>query len=59
MLARPLGRARTPVELAETEMAVGDDRAHPELLGERERVTVVTFGVLGPLATGGGVGEKP
>src|SRR4051794_20766432 len=59
VLPRPLVRARALVELAETEMAVGDDRAHPEPLGERKCVTVVAFGVLGPLATGGGVGEKP
>ena len=36
-----LALAGAPVELAEAEVAVGDEGAHPELLGERERVTVV------------------
>jgi hypothetical protein len=43
---RLLTRARTPVQLAQAQVAVGDERAHPEFLRERERVTVVGFGVL-------------
>ena len=44
VLLRLLALARAPVELAEAEVAVGDEGAHPELLGERERVTVVAVG---------------
>jgi hypothetical protein len=36
-----------PVELAEAEVAVGDERAHAELAGEGQRLAVVAFGVLG------------
>ena len=39
--------ARAPVELAEAEVAVGDERAHAELAGECQRLAVVAFGVLG------------
>src|SRR4029434_781406 len=43
MLLRLLALARAPVELAETEVAVGDEGAHPEVLSEGERVTVVAL----------------
>jgi hypothetical protein len=32
-ILRPLTRARAPVELAEAEVAVGDERAHAQLVG--------------------------
>src|SRR3989442_13943252 len=47
VLARLLVLARAPVELAEPEVAVGDERAHAELAGERQRLAVVVFSVLG------------
>jgi hypothetical protein len=42
MLLHLLALARAPVELAEAEVAVGDEGAHPELLGERERSSTST-----------------
>jgi hypothetical protein len=39
-------------------MAVGDEGAHPELLGERERVTVVAVSVLRGIAAGGDLAEE-
>ena len=44
---RLLALARAPVELAEAEVAVGDEREHAEPAGERQRVMVVGFGVHG------------
>src|SRR5207245_4412929 len=41
-----LARARAPVELAEAEVAVGLQRAHGELFGLAEGLTVVRFGLL-------------
>src|SRR5215470_14206526 len=43
MLLRLLTLARTPVELPEAEVAVGDEGAHAELRGERQSVLVGTF----------------
>ena len=43
------------VELAQAQVTVGDERAHSELLGERERVSVVGLGVLRGIAAGGDV----
>ncbi len=40
MVARFIALARAPVEPAEAGVAVGDERAHPELLGERKSVTL-------------------
>ena len=40
---RLLALARAPVELAEAEVAVGDERAHAELAGESQRLAVVAF----------------
>jgi hypothetical protein len=37
---------RLSMELAEAEVAVGDERAHAELAGERQRFAVVGFSVL-------------
>src|SRR5436190_18611983 len=53
-----LALAGAPKELAETEVAVGDEGAHPELLGERERVTVVAVSVLRGIAAGGDLAEQ-
>src|SRR5262249_39981008 len=41
MLVRLLTLARAPVELAEAEVAVGDEGAHAEVAGERQRLAVV------------------
>ena len=59
MLLRLLALVRVRVELAEAEVAVGDERAHPELLGERERVTVVAVSVRRGIAAGGDLAEEP
>ena len=50
--------ARAPIESAEAEVAVGDEGPHPELLGERERVTVVAVRVLRGIAAGGDLAEE-
>ena len=50
MLLRLLALARAPVELAEAEVTVGDERAHPQRFCERERVTVMTVSALRGLA---------
>src|SRR4029434_4496253 len=47
VLLRLLALARAPVELAEAEVTVGDERAHAPRLGERPRLAVVAFSVLG------------
>ena len=41
-----LSLAGAPGELAEAEVAVGDEGAHPETDGERERLTVMALGRL-------------
>src|SRR5262249_34943533 len=46
MLLRLLAVARAPVELAEAEVAVGDEQAHAELAGELQRLAVGAFGVV-------------
>ena len=45
MLLRLLALARAVVELAEAEMAVGDEPTHAELSRNRECVAVICFGV--------------
>src|SRR4030095_199443 len=47
MPLRLLPLARAPVELTEAEVAVGDEGAHAEFIGKRQRITVVAFGVRG------------
>jgi hypothetical protein len=59
VLFRLLPLARAPVELAEAEVAVGDERTHPELLGERERVAVVSLSFLRGIAAGGDLPKEP
>src|SRR5262249_42445527 len=50
---------RSRVERAQTKMTVRDERAHPELAGEPERVPVVGLGVLPRIAPGGDLPEDP
>ncbi len=47
MLLRLRAVAGAAVELAEAEVAVGDEGAHAELVGEGQRLAVVPFSVLG------------
>jgi hypothetical protein len=51
-------RARAPVELAEAEVAVGDEGAHPELLGERKRLAIVALSVVRGIVAGGDLAEE-
>ena len=46
------------VELAEAEVAVGDERAHPELVGERQRGTVMAASLLRGIAAGGDLAKE-
>ena len=46
MLRRLLALARAPIEFAEAEVAVGDQRAHGEVARERQRLAVVGFSIL-------------
>jgi hypothetical protein len=39
--------APAAMQFAETEVAVGDKRTHAAGLGERQRLAIVAFGVLG------------
>jgi DNA-binding NtrC family response regulator len=52
--------AGAPVELAEAEVAVGDEGAHAARLGERERLAVVSLAALGikPVGMGRDVAEQ-
>ena len=45
MLLRLLTLAGAPVELAEAEVAVGDEGAHSQFVGEGERMAVMVFSV--------------
>ena len=47
--------ARAPVELAETEVTVGDEGAHAARLGERQRFPVGRLGLLNIGGTGVGM----
>jgi len=47
VLLRLLALTHAAVELAEAEVAVGDEGAHAELAGERQRVAIVVFAALG------------
>ena len=60
MLLGLLALARAPVELAEAEVAVGDERAHAARLGERQRLAVVGLAALGvePVGMGRDVAEQ-
>ena len=57
---RLLALAGAPVELAEAEVAVGDERAHAARLGERQRLAVVGLAALGiePVGMGRDVAEQ-
>jgi hypothetical protein len=52
VLLGALAVARPSVELAEAEVAVGDEGAHAELTGEREAAAVVVLGDPQPRGTG-------
>src|SRR6266849_4307477 len=60
VLLRLLPLARAPRELAEAEVAVGDERAHAAWLGERQRLAVVSLAALGiePVGMGRDVAEQ-
>ena len=60
MLLRLLPSAGAPVELAEAEVAVGDERAHAARLGEGQRLAVVGLAALGvePVGMGLDVAEQ-
>ncbi len=60
MLLRLLALAGAPVELAEAEVAVGDERAHATRLGEGQRPVIVGFAGLGvePVGVGRDVAEE-
>src|SRR5215467_13446873 len=47
VLLRLLTLARACEQLAEAEVAVGDERAHAARLGERQRLTVIRLAALG------------
>ena len=51
-----LALARAPVELAEAEVAMGDEGAHAEFIGER--VTIVALSVLRRIVAGGNLAEE-
>src|SRR5262245_23780557 len=53
-----VGLADSTVELAETVVAVRDERAHLQFVGERERLVVVAVGVLGGISAGGDLPEE-
>ena len=61
MLLRLLLLARAPVELAEAEVAVGDERAHAEHIGQIEGLTIksLRFLEVWRRAPGGNVSENP
>src|SRR5215468_1219992 len=46
VLLRLLVHTRAPVELAEAQVAVGEEWPHAEFVGERHGLTIVTFGLL-------------
>src|SRR5262249_19636246 len=54
-----VGVAAWTAEPAEAEVAVSDEGAHPQLAGERERVTVVAVGVSGGVTLSCDVTEDP
>ena len=60
MVAGLLALARAPGELAEAEVAVGDEGAHAARLGERQRLAVVGLTALGiePVGMGRDVAEQ-
>jgi len=55
-----LALAGAPVELAEAEMAVGDERAHAPRLGQRQCLAVMGLAALGvePVGMGGDIAEQ-
>ncbi len=53
-----LALACSLVEIAEAAVAVGNEGMHLQLLGERERVTVVAVSVVRGIAAGGDLAEE-
>jgi hypothetical protein len=55
-----LALARSPVELAEAEVAMGDERSHAARLGQRQRLEVMGLAALGvePVGMGRDVAEQ-
>ena len=60
VLVSALALARLAVELAEAEVAVGDEGSHAARLGERQRLAVVGLAALGvePVGMGRDVAEQ-
>ena len=59
MLLRSLPVACASQEFPDAEATVGDERAHPEFLGERERVAVVSLSFLRGIAAGRDLPKEP
>jgi hypothetical protein len=55
MLPGLLALVRAAVELAEAQVAVGDEGAHDEFAADREFIAVGAFGCLCQLGFGGGL----
>ncbi len=53
MFLRLFPSAGAQADLADTEVAVGDERAHPEPLGEYQRLTILALSMLRGVAAGG------
>src|SRR5262249_26778955 len=58
ILARLLSLAGAREELTEAEMAVGDERTHPQFFGDGERVVVVALTVLRGTVAGPDLAEE-
>src|SRR5262249_5209143 len=58
-MLRLLAPTSAPIELAQAEVAVGDKRRQPELLGNRERVPIVARCVDWAIAARGDLAEEP
>src|SRR5262245_11469294 len=55
---RLLPLVRAPGELAEAEVAARDQGAHPKVLGECERVAIVSVGLIEGIPAGGDIAEQ-
>src|SRR5262249_24369786 len=58
ILARLLSLAGACEELTEAEMAVGDERTHPQFFGDGDRVVVVALSVLRGIVAGRDLAEE-
>ena len=59
VLLRQIAPICAPIQLGEAQVAVGDERAHSEFLGKRERVPVVAVSMLLGTAGGCDITEEP